>query len=224
MARGIELLHPELQPLARQFETQCKASGLNVLITETWRSTAEQDALYVQGRTKPGSIVTNCKGSDYQSPHQWGVAFDFCRNEKGREYIDTDGFFVKCSAIAKKLGLFWGGDFKSFVDKPHVEYASKFLPNNSTTTLRQKYGVPEVFKRTWGTAAAPQALPTVRLGSSGQTVTILQTALNKLGYSCGSVDGIFGVKTDMAVKQFQKAKGQAADGIAGAKTWAALGL
>ena len=65
--------------------------NMNLLITETWRTKDEQDALFAKDRTAPGSIVTNCKYS--QSAHCWGVAFDFCRNIKGSEYTNEDGFF-----------------------------------------------------------------------------------------------------------------------------------
>ena len=146
MARGIEKLHPELQPIAEEFRRRCKAAGLNVLITETLRSRAEQEALYAQGRTRPGPIVTRCRYPD--SPHCWGVAFDFCRNERGREYVDTDGFFRKCGAIGKSLGLTWGGDWTGFVDKPHLEL-KKYMPNASCRWLKGKYGAPEAFFRTW---------------------------------------------------------------------------
>ncbi|WP_067927611.1 peptidoglycan-binding protein [Alicyclobacillus shizuokensis] len=64
--------------------------------------------------------------------------------------------------------------------------------------------------------------PTLREGSSGSAVKTLQTALNQLGYSCGTVDGVFGSKTLSAVKKFQKAKGLVMDGVVGPKTWAAL--
>jgi len=144
--RGIEHLHPELQTIANKFLEKCKAAGLNVLITETWRSEAEQNALYAQGRTTPGNIVTNCKYP--QSPHCWGVAFDFCRNVKGQEYTDSDSFFSKVGAVGKTLGLAWGGDWKGFVDKPHLELA-KYLPNNSVKTLQAQYGTPAKFKAIW---------------------------------------------------------------------------
>lgn len=146
MSRDKTLLHPELFQIVQQFETKCKAAGLNVLVTETYRSKSEQDALYAQGRTKPGNIVTNAKYPS--SPHCWGVAFDFCRNVRGREYDDSDGFFRKCGEIGKSLGLAWGGDFRSFVDKPHLEMA-EFLPNNSVKTLQAKYGTPEKFIENW---------------------------------------------------------------------------
>ncbi len=150
--RGVDKLHPELQKCVNRFLAECKKQGLNVLITETLRTQAEQEELYAQGRTKKGKIVTNCRG--FQSPHCWGVAFDFCRNVKGKEYDNSDKFFDKVGKIAKTIfdnteyDLFWGGDFKSFVDRPHIEMI-KYLPNNSTKTLINKYGTPEKFMKTW---------------------------------------------------------------------------
>ena len=150
--RGIDKLHPELQVCVNKFLEECKKQNLNVLVTETLRTKEEQEALYAKGRTEPGKIVTNCQG--YQSPHAWGVAFDFCRNKKGWEYDNTDGFFDKVGRIAETMfdnteyDLFWGGDFRTFVDKPHVEM-KKYLPNNSTNWLIDNYGTPEDFMSTW---------------------------------------------------------------------------
>ncbi len=161
MGRYITMLHPELQAIILKFTAECKKQGLPVLVTETWRSKTEQDNLYAQGRTKPGNIVTNCKYP--QSPHCWGVAFDFCRNIKGREYDNKDGFFDKVGRIAEKMfdntefDLFWGGDWKNFVDKPHVEM-KKYMSDCSTKNLQQKYGTPENFKKTWRTGViAPES-------------------------------------------------------------------
>ena len=62
----------------------------------------------------------------------------------------------------------------------------------------------------------------LRRGSRGSEVTRLQTALNAHGYDCGAADGIFGLKTEMAVRAFQDDKGLTVDGIAGKATQAAL--
>ena len=150
--RGIDKLHPELQVCVDKFLEECKSRGLNVCITETLRTQEEQEALYAQGRTTSGKIVTNCRG--FESPHCWGVAFDFCRNVKGREYDNSDKFFDYVGEIAKTIfdnteyDLFWGGDFKTFVDKPHIEM-KKYLPNNSTVWLIDHFGTPEEFMATW---------------------------------------------------------------------------
>ena len=132
--------------ICNDFIAECAKQGLVVGISQTWRSKAEQDELYAQGRTKPGSIVTNCRYP--YSPHNWGVAFDIYRNDGRGAYNDEDGWFKKCGQVGKKMGLFWGGDFRSFVDKPHFELA-KYLPQNSCKTLIAKYGTPEKFKATW---------------------------------------------------------------------------
>ena len=150
--RGIDKLHPELQVCVNKFLEECKSRGLDVCITETLRTQEEQEALYAQGRTTSGKIVTNCRG--FQSPHCWGVAFDFCRNVKGKEYDNSDKFFDYVGEIAKTIfddteyDLFWGGDFKTFVDKPHIEM-KKYLPNNSTVWLIDHFGTPEEFMATW---------------------------------------------------------------------------
>ena len=57
----------------------------------------------------------------------------------------------------------------------------------------------------------------LKKGSRGTEVKKLQEQLNKLGYNCGKVDGIFGSRTESAVKAFQKANGLVVDGIVGAK-------
>ena len=64
--------------------------------------------------------------------------------------------------------------------------------------------------------------PMIRTGSRGDAVRKLQELLNAKGYTCGSVDGIFGSKTYAAVLAFQKANGLAADGIVGPLTWGKL--
>ena len=75
--RDITLCHPRLQRIASAWIKACATEGITVAIGETFRTVAEQDALYAQGRTKPGKKVTNAPGSSYSSQHQWGIAFDF---------------------------------------------------------------------------------------------------------------------------------------------------
>lgn len=70
---------------------------------------------------------------------------------------------------------------------------------------------------------------TVCKGSTGASVRSLQKFLNYLAYAynkpswnCGAVDGIFGTKTDKAVRAFQRDRGLVVDGICGPKTWDAM--
>ncbi|HAX77132.1 MAG TPA: peptidoglycan-binding protein [Cyanobacteria bacterium UBA11372] len=64
-------------------------------------------------------------------------------------------------------------------------------------------------------------LPTLKLGSKGEAVKYLQEILIYYGYKL-KVDGIFGAKTEVAVKQFQKSRKLKVDGIVGPATWSAL--
>lgn len=64
----------------------------------------------------------------------------------------------------------------------------------------------------------------LKVGSSGSQVKTLQTKLNNWGYNAGTVDGIFGTKTQEAVKRFQAKNGLTVDGIVGTQTANALGM
>ncbi len=59
-------------------------------------------------------------------------------------------------------------------------------------------------------------------GDKGSKVKTLQIRLEKMGFNPGPIDGVFGVKTTGAVKEFQKSQGIKADGIVNKKTWAAF--
>lgn len=146
MSRDITMCHPQLIVLADKLVAEGKNQGLIIKIGECFRSAAEQDALYAQGRTTPGNIVTYAKGSSYSSMHQWGVAFDIIRNDGRGAYENGDGWFDKAGKIGKSLGLEWGGDWTSPVDKPHFQ-----LPYWGSTAdkLKNLYGNVDNFKKTW---------------------------------------------------------------------------
>ncbi len=119
-SRDIDRLRADVAHNCRVFVQRCKAEGLPVLVTETVRDIEYQESLYAQGRTKPGSIVTNQKIPSFH----WdkvGLAFDICKNVKGHEYDDAE-FFRKCGTIGKEMGFTWGGDWKSLPDKPHFQW------------------------------------------------------------------------------------------------------
>ena len=61
-------------------------------------------------------------------------------------------------------------------------------------------------------------------GSRGTEVRNIQSRLSKWGYNPGAVDGIYGAKTEAAVKRFQRNNGLTPDGIAGPATLAKIGL
>ncbi|MCL2260139.1 MAG: M15 family metallopeptidase [Fibromonadales bacterium] len=139
-------LHPEVRIKAEVLQKLCRENRLEILITDTWRTSEEQEVLYAKGRTTPGRIVTNTSYPD--NPHCWGVAFDFCRNVVGREYDNSDYFFEKVGTLGKSIGLLWGGDFKLFRDMMHFEHP-QFCVENGVNNLIKAWGTPDVFRRGW---------------------------------------------------------------------------
>lgn len=140
----VNKLHPWLKYKLSLFLNRCAKVGIYLIITEGFRTVEYQDSLYAQGRTKKGKIVTNAKGKDYQSQHQWGIAFDIAINDTKLLY-DT-ATIKKVAKIGKKLGLAWGGDWISPVDMPHF-----YLPKwgDTTSNLKSVYRTPEKFRLEW---------------------------------------------------------------------------
>ncbi|KGE20687.1 M15 family metallopeptidase [Paenibacillus wynnii] len=108
---------------------RCYKRGVPIVITQGLRTIEEQEALYAQGRTKPGSIVTNAKGGT--SYHNYGLAVDFALllpNGSAVSWdLKRDGDCDKATDWgevvdeAKELGFEWGGDFTSIKDAPHFQ-------------------------------------------------------------------------------------------------------
>jgi len=114
-------LHPVVRAATERLIDLSYKAGVPIVITQGFRSIAEQDALYAQGRTKPGKIVTNARGG--YSNHNFGVAIDFAVLESDGKNVSwsVDARWMTVVSIAKQLGFEWGGDWKSFVDTPHFE-------------------------------------------------------------------------------------------------------
>ena len=117
-SRSLDDLRADVRANAELLLEECERQGLRVLITQTLRDDEYQATLYAQGRTQPGQIITNSKRTTF---HGKGLAFDFCQNIKGQEYKDL-AFFSNVAVIAKHMGFSWGGDWKSFQDRPHLQW------------------------------------------------------------------------------------------------------
>jgi len=78
--------------------------------------------------------------------------------------------------------------------------------------------------QTWGALIERknEYLPVLKVGSEGNLVRRVQTRLAIYDYLIDEIDGIFGVKTEAAVKQFQFDQGLKVDGIIGTQTWTQL--
>lgn len=137
-SRSLDDLLPVVAEKARKFQQEAndvlKPQGIELIITSTYRDNASQDALYAQGRTRPGRIVTNAKAG--QSFHNYKVAFDIALLYFGKPLDPTDNFLIwdtnkeyinlwnTMGALGKACGLEWAGDWKSFKEKAHFQYTN----------------------------------------------------------------------------------------------------
>lgn len=151
MSNDIKLLHPALRVKAEQLVNLCKAAGINIQISSTLRTKAEQDPLYAQGRTTPGKIVT--KAPYPQSLHNWGVAFDVVVIGKDGKADWRPASYKPVGKIGLSIGLAWGGSWLTFKDYPHFE-----LKGYKWSVLKKKYGTPQKFIQSWPTSATNPAI------------------------------------------------------------------
>jgi peptidoglycan L-alanyl-D-glutamate endopeptidase CwlK len=118
--RRIAALRPELITKVRMLLTEASARGHVLIVTQGLRTDAEQDALYAQGRTKPGAIVTYARAGE--SAHNFGAAVDFAFLVDGAISWDDALPWADIGAIGESLGLVWGGRWEGKKrDRPHLE-------------------------------------------------------------------------------------------------------
>lgn len=121
----LQLLHPICRNKAIDAyneAVQATPKGVHPYIDQTYRTFAESDKLYAQGRTEPGQIISNAKAG--QSWHNYGLALDFHLQIDGKDIWDEKNpNWIVVVNIFKQHGFNWGGDFSgNFKDYPHLEY------------------------------------------------------------------------------------------------------
>src|SRR5260370_15781004 len=107
-------LQAPLQTLATNFFQAAKDSlGIDLVLIAALRPLDAQHALYEQGRTTPGPIVTNADAG--QSWHNWGYAFDVGIQDPvtGATTLPdaSDPRCAQLGSLGESLGLIWGGTF-----------------------------------------------------------------------------------------------------------------
>lgn len=114
--RDLAELTSTAQQACRLLFQECYKAGIrNIFITETYRSQERQNYLYAQGRTRPGQIVTWTLNSNHKSRLAWDIAVGPPQSLYDVTTLNRVG------AIAKKIGIEWGGTWTSAIDRPHFE-------------------------------------------------------------------------------------------------------
>ena len=111
----LKYLRADVRVNCEKFLALCKEAGLNVRVTQTVRDDEYQRLLVAQGyaaKTATRPTFHSVKA---------GLAFDICKNVRGHEYDDPP-FFACCGQIGKQVGFSWGGDWRSFPDRPHFQW------------------------------------------------------------------------------------------------------
>lgn len=135
-------------------------------------------------------------GSNHSDPKLWQKKHSGSMAQY-RSFVNTlvNGEKTPSDATAKEDG-------QSVVDKPSTAEKPNLKPVQTSKN-----------------GNVVKTMLTLRKGSRGTQVKVLQWLLSLNGYNVGTVDGVFGAKTEKAVKAYQKAKGLESDGVAGKKTW-----
>ena len=128
----LKTLLPEVLPYARTLVRRAADAGIEIKVIGGTRSFAEQDALFAQGRTKPGRRVTNAKGGE--SNHNFGIAFDIGVFD-GTKYLGESPAYDVVGLIGSEIGLEWGGQWTSFADKPHYQLRPRWAALMSSAEM-----------------------------------------------------------------------------------------
>ena len=120
-SRSLDDLLPAVKERVEKFINSAKTAGIDLLITSTYRDNASQDALYAQGRTTPGKIVTKAKAG--QSWHNYKCAVDVVPIVAGKARWDAkEEIWQQVGVLGKAAGLEWAGDWNRFKEYPHFQY------------------------------------------------------------------------------------------------------
>lgn len=129
------------------------------------------------------------------------------------------------------------GNYSNSVKKRTMKVNGKYIRGFATPDYKTAAKTYKISTSTTGTTTSTTSktsttslkitgcscyLPQLKKGHIDDAVKVLQTILNYLGYSCGTVDGNFGSGTETAVKKYQTKQKLTADGIVGKDTWKAL--
>ena len=114
-SRDIDDLRADVAANCRALIALAEREGLRVLVTETVRDGEYQQMLAKKGYAAAGAVTPS-----FHANHA-GLAFDICKNEKGHAY-DDPVFFARMGELGKRVGFSWGGDWRSFPDRPHFQW------------------------------------------------------------------------------------------------------
>lgn len=147
----IKEAHPVLRSELVKIYVDILNANVSIRFTDVYRNFIEQDALFRQGRTSPGKIVTYARAGE--SYHNFGLAVDFClllNNGKAASWdrekdVDKDNIadWEEVVKIFKSYGWKWGGDWK-FKDYPHFQKSFGYSTEQLVDLPMDTDGYPKI--------------------------------------------------------------------------------
>lgn len=209
--KNLAQLGDKTKALAKKFYEYCIKNELDILVYETVRTVATQQANVNKGASQT-----------MKSYHIVRQALDFAPCTADGEVLwngYSDAKVKKAIAYAESIGFTWGGSWKTLVDKPHLQYDKigygKDTVNglgifnidlNGITESTQvnvvDHSTPEIESRV---PALPEGI--FSEAKNGKTysaqVKQIQEFLNSIYFKVGEADGYYGPKTTDAIERFQ---------------------
>jgi peptidoglycan L-alanyl-D-glutamate endopeptidase CwlK len=151
--RNLATLDPALAEKIRTAAAEYEKTGSKFCVYDGYRTAAQEDALYEEGRTKPGKIVTMVRGG--HSMHNYGMAADIVPFLAATSHIlNWNPASAQYKAMVKALkdqGLVWGGDWVHFKDLDHFQIAG--IPPNPTPQMVSDLESGVTLQAIWDKAA-----------------------------------------------------------------------
>jgi len=147
----LQLVCPALSTKIHLLAIMLADENIVFRIAQGLRSWAEQAALYAQGRTTPGKIVTNAPAG--YSWHEFGLAVDVVpMDTMNQEPPQPDWnlshpVWNRLITVGESLGLFSGSEFCTIKDYPHFQLTGSFpsSPNNEARQVFENAGMQAVW-------------------------------------------------------------------------------
>lgn len=134
-SRSLNELVPVVRHKVEEFIALCDDEGIDLLVTSTYRDNESQAALYAQGRTTIGRIITNANAGD--SFHNYRCAVDVVPLRNGKPVWGTQGddgeLWHKIGKLGEEAGLEWAGNWHTFKEMAHFQFTN----GNTLAQLKQ---------------------------------------------------------------------------------------
>jgi len=207
---GFEICEPQTDTPENRDDLYSKTLYLCVTLCKTYGLDA-------------GSILTHCEGhargmaSNHADVNHWwgkgvwqGYTMDRLRADVAAALGETPAaqtVTVQKGDTLRKIAAAHGTNWQTLADVNGLQDPYIIHPGQMLRLPGAVWQVTRLLKK----------------GCSGRDAAALQERLNAAGFACGSVDGIFGTKTEQAVRAFQQSRSLTVDGLAGKHTVTALG-